>query len=403
MFPYRLMNRIPAIPHFRSLVRASAMALGLAATATAHITGSSTVDIRLAGPDSLTMTVSATQTDFVEAVGLNLHLGTTVQRRSDADAYQEKLANYLRARVPIETEQGSLALHVLRWKPDGRGPGDGFDSASFFRPRHSVTLGGALPKGCAWLRVGVQMFAELDVQPVSEISLFWKDTLVRRVWLGPDATVRLPLAPDSLDALAREAGAQASGAAPREGAIFPRFIGIGFTHILPFGLDHVLFVLGLFFFATRIGPLLTQITAFTAAHTLTLGLSLIGVIALPSRVVEPLIALSIAVVGLENVFARRLRASRWLIVFAFGLIHGLGFAGALREFGLPSGGFWSALLGFNLGVESGQLAVVTVAYAATRWFWNKPWYSKRVAIPASAAISLVALYWTFQRIFFPGF
>jgi hydrogenase/urease accessory protein HupE len=387
----------------RYLFRALAITIGVASATAAHVTGSSTVDIRLVGPDSLTVTVSATQTDFVEATGRNFKLGSSEERRSSADAYQEKLAAYLRARIRLETDQGTPALSVLQWKPKGRGPGDGFDSASFFRERQIVTMGGGLPKNRAWLRVEVGMFPELGVQPVSEISLFWKDTLVRRVWLGPDASVRFPMAQDTLDALVREAGAQASGAAPRQGAIFPRFIGIGFNHILPHGLDHVLFVLGLFFFATRIGPLLTQITAFTAAHSLTLGLSLVGVIALPSRVVEPLIALSIAVVGLENIFTRRLRASRWLVVFGFGLIHGLGFAGALREFGLPEGGFWSALLGFNLGVELGQLTVVAAAYAITRWLWRKPWYSSRVAIPASAIISLVALYWTIQRIFFPGF
>jgi hydrogenase/urease accessory protein HupE len=384
------------------VLRATAMAIGLASWAAAHTTGSSTVDIRLTGPDSLTVTVSATQTDFVEATGQNFKLGSPEERRSSAEAYQEKLARYLLARIRLETDQGSPALSVQRWKPQGSGPGDGFDSASFYRERQIVTLGGALPKNRPWLRVGVGMFPELGVQPVSEISLFWKDTLVRRVWLGPDASVRFPLAPDSLDALAREAGAQASGAAPGEGAILPRFIGIGFNHILPLGLDHVLFVLGLFFFSTRIRPLFMQITAFTAAHSITLGLSLVGVIALPSRVVEPLIALSIAVVGLENVFSRRMRASRWLVVFAFGLVHGLGFAGALREFGLPEGGFWSALIGFNLGVECGQLTVVAAAYAATRWFQQKPWYSRRVAIPASALISLVALYWTVQRVLFPG-
>lgn len=217
--------------------------------------------------------------------------------------------------------------------------------------------------------------------------------------MGPDQTFRFPLAPDSLEALAQAASAHAAGSPPAQGAIFLRFIGIGFSHILPLGFDHVLFVLGLFFFATRLRPLLAQITAFTAAHSLTLGLSLSGAITLPARVVEPLIALSIAVVALENLFARRMRTSRWLIVFAFGLVHGLGFAGALREFGLPPGTFWSTLLGFNLGVEAGQLAVVSTAYAALGWFWGRPWYYRRVTVPASAAIALVALFWFFERIF----
>src|SRR5262249_8506923 len=154
-------------------------------------------------------------------------------------------------RVRLETDQGSPALSVLRWKPQGKGPEDGFDSVSFFRDRQGGTLGGAPPKDPARPRVGGGRFPGLGVEPRSGNALFRKDTLVRRVWLGPDASVRFPLAPDSLDALVREAAAQASSAAPGEGPVFPRFVGIGFNHILPLGLDHVLFVLGLFFFSTR--------------------------------------------------------------------------------------------------------------------------------------------------------
>lgn len=386
----------------RTLLRAAALATGLSTAAAAHITGSSSVDIRLSGSDSIWVTVSASPTDYEEALHQSLRLGAPEARRADAKAYQEKLAEYLRARLRMETEQGSLELHVLRWKPDGKGPEDGYDSAAYFRNRHIVTLGGILPAHRAWMRLGIQLFPELGVQPVSEASVYWKETLVKRAWLGPDQTMRFPLVPDSLEALAQAASAHASGSPPNQGAIFLRFIGIGFTHILPFGFDHVLFVLGLFFFATRLRPLLAQITAFTVAHSLTLGLSLIGIIILPSRVVEPLIALSIAVVGLENIFTRRLRASRWLVVFAFGLVHGLGFASALRDFGLPPGAFWSTLLGFNLGVEIGQLAVVASAYAALGWFWGRPWYFRRVVVPASAAIVVVALYWAVRRVFAPG-
>jgi hydrogenase/urease accessory protein HupE len=386
----------------RTLFRVALLASGLATAASAHITGSSSVDIRLSGSDSIWITVSASPTDYEEALHRSLHLGAPESRRADANAYQEGLADYLRTRLRPETDQGSLDLHVLRWKPGGTGPEDGFDSASYFRNRHIVTLGGILPAHRSWMRLGIQLFAELGVQPISEASVYWKETLVKRVWLGPDQSVRIPLLPDSLEALAQAAGAHAAGSPPGQGAIFLRFIGIGFAHILPFGFDHVLFVLGLFFFATRLRPLLAQITAFTVAHSLTLGLSLIGIIALPSRVVEPLIALSIAVVGLENIFTRRMRASRWLIVFAFGLVHGLGFASALRDFGLPPGSFWSTLLGFNLGVEIGQLTVVTAAYAAVGWLWGKPWYFRRVVVPCSAAITLVALYWAVQRVFAPG-
>ena len=138
------------------------------------------------------------------------------------------------------------------------------------------------------------------------------------------------------------------------------------THILPYGLDHVLFVAGLALLSPRLGPLLAQVTAFTLAHTLTLVLASYGVVSLPSRVVEPLIALSIAYVGVENVLSPRLRASRLVLVFAFGLLHGLGFAGVLSEMGLPDRHRLIALLAFNVGVELGQLAVIALVGGSAR-------------------------------------
>jgi hypothetical protein len=144
--------------------------------------------------------------------------------------------------------------------------------------------------------------------------------------------------------------------------------------------------------------LLFQVTAFTLAHSLTLALALLGIFSLPPGLVEPLIALSIAVVGIENVFFRNVRASRWLVVFAFGLIHGMGFAGVLSDLGLPEGGFWPALIGFNVGVEIGQLAVIALAFAATVWFRKKSWYFKGIVVPASLLISGVGLYWAIERI-----
>ena len=107
-------------------------------------------------------------------------------------------------------------------------------------------------------------------------------------------------------------------------------------------------------------------TAFTVAHSITLGLSIYGVVALPPRVVEPLIALSIAYVAIENLITRELHAWRIGVVFLFGLLHGLGFAGVLRELGLPRGEFLTALLSFNVGVELGQLSVIAAAALVTR-------------------------------------
>jgi len=178
-----------------------------------------------------------------------------------------------------------------------------------------------------------------------------------------------------------------------------RYLVLGFTHIVPHGLDHVLFVLGLFLLTGRARSILWQVSAFTLAHSITLGLSIYGVIAAPSSIVEPLIALSIAYVAIENLFFSELKSWRLALVFAFGLLHGMGFAGALRELGLPPSEFLTALVTFNVGVEAGQLAVIGAAVLLVGWLWSpRPWYRQRIVVPASAVIACVAVYWTVTRL-----
>lgn len=177
------------------------------------------------------------------------------------------------------------------------------------------------------------------------------------------------------------------------------YMVVGFEHIVPMGTDHILFILGLFLFSIKMRPLLWQVTMFTIAHTLTLGLSMNGVINLPSNIVEPLIALSIAYVGIENIFAKQLHKSRLALVFMFGLLHGLGFAGVLSDFGMPDSDFVTALISFNVGVELGQLAVITLAFLCVGiWFKQCAWYRKRVIIPGSMAITIIGLFWTIERL-----
>ncbi|WP_263387617.1 HupE/UreJ family protein [Ruegeria marisflavi] len=181
---------------------------------------------------------------------------------------------------------------------------------------------------------------------------------------------------------------------------FVSYIPVGFDHILPKGLDHILFVLGLYFLSSRLRPLVWQISAFTLAHTVTLALGASGLVRVDPAIVEPLIAASITFVALENVFVRKLHPWRPIIVFCFGLLHGLGFASVLGEFGLPAGQFLPALLGFNIGVELGQLTVIALAFLAVGvWFRKKPWYRGRIAIPASIVIALVGGYWFVERAF----
>jgi hypothetical protein len=179
------------------------------------------------------------------------------------------------------------------------------------------------------------------------------------------------------------------------------YLRLGFTHILPRGLDHVLFVLGIFLLAVDLKPVLWQVSAFTLAHTITLALTVYGVVSLSSRVVEPLIALSIVYVAVENIFTSKLHAWRPVVVFCFGLLHGMGFAGVLTEIGLPRSEFVPALLSFNAGVECGQLTVIAAAFLLLGLpFRKKPWYRQRIVIPGSLIIAAIGLYWSIQRVFF---
>ena len=183
------------------------------------------------------------------------------------------------------------------------------------------------------------------------------------------------------------------------GSVFVEFLGLGYEHIVPKGLDHILFVLGLFFFSLKMRPLLWQVSAFTLAHTTTLALAALGIVSVPSSIVETLIAASIAFVAVENILARRYNPWRTAVVFGFGLLHGLGFAAVLGEIGLAPGRFVTGLIAFNLGVEAGQLTVIAAAFLlVASWAGRKPWYQRRVAWPASAAIAVVGAWWFVERV-----
>jgi len=184
------------------------------------------------------------------------------------------------------------------------------------------------------------------------------------------------------------------------GAIGWVYLKLGFAHIIPGGYDHELFILGLFLLSPKLKTLLWQATAFTVAHSITLGLAITGKISPAPSVVEPLIALSIAFVAAENILLSELKWWRIAIVFCFGLLHGCGFASALQELGLPEKNFFYSLISFNAGVELGQITVILTAYLLIgKWFGEKQWYKRRIVIPASAMITCIALYWTVERIF----
>ena len=183
------------------------------------------------------------------------------------------------------------------------------------------------------------------------------------------------------------------------------YVTIGVGHILPDGADHILFVLAIFLASVRVKALVWQISAFTVAHTVTLGLAATGMITPSSSVVEPLIAFTIAFVAIENLVFKDMTKWRPVVVFGFGLIHGLGFAGFFGELGLPPGQFWSALIGFNVGVEIGQLSVIVVAAAlglvirrGLRDPAGSAGYRNWIVRPGSALIGLTGLWWGVTRL-----
>ena len=179
-----------------------------------------------------------------------------------------------------------------------------------------------------------------------------------------------------------------------------RYVHSGFVHIIPRGLDHILFVLGLFLFSLSGRVLLYQISLFTLAHTITLALFSLGIVRISGQIVEPLIALSIAYVAVETIWAKgRFSWQRGLLITGFGLLHGLGFASVLADFGLPTTQFLPALISFNIGVEIGQLAIVAPLYLV--FLWQRPsarFYRRVIQIPASIAIAATGFYWTAERL-----
>ena len=177
------------------------------------------------------------------------------------------------------------------------------------------------------------------------------------------------------------------------------YLKLGFRHILPDGLDHILFVVGLCLLSTRVKPLLWQATAFTVAHSITLALSMKNIIVVPPAIVEPIISLSIMFVAIENLFISELKPWRIMIVFLFGLIHGMGFASALNEIGLPRNKFYTSIFSFNIGVELGQLAIILMVFAILIFPFRKmSGYKKIFVYPISIIIAAIACYWTIMRL-----
>lgn len=177
------------------------------------------------------------------------------------------------------------------------------------------------------------------------------------------------------------------------------YFKLGVMHIIPDGFDHILFVVGLCLLSPRWKAILWQATAFTVAHSITLVLSIKKIIVAPAGIIEPVIALSIMFVAVENILFGKLMPWRVAIVFFFGLVHGLGFASSLNEIGLPRNRFLAAITSFNIGVEAGQVIVIAAVFGLLLLpFGKRPWFKKYIVIPLSVMIAIVAGWWVIERV-----
>jgi|tagenome__1003787_1003787.scaffolds.fasta_scaffold20763116_2 hypothetical protein len=229
-------------------------------------------------------------------------------------------------------------------------------------------------------------------------DLFGPDhhTLVTVQW--PEGREQLLLEPGNRGARVARAGEAITPEAESTRSSRAAFFRLGVEHILT-GYDHLLFLFALLLRGGRLRSLLGIVTAFTIAHSITLALAILGVVVIPPAVVEPVIALSIAYVALENIVREHAASGRWLVSFVFGLVHGFGFAGALLELGLPPGGILSSLLFFNLGVEAGQALVVAALFPALLWFGRFAW-ERRAVTAISTAVLVAAMALAIERVLF---
>ncbi len=178
-----------------------------------------------------------------------------------------------------------------------------------------------------------------------------------------------------------------------------QFVSIGFEHVIPLGWDHILFIIGMALSSLMWRRLLLLVSAFTLAHTLTLGLAMLDVVEISGRIIEPLIAFSIAYVAIENLLPNPSIKQKSIIVFLFGLVHGLGFASMLKSFKMSSDNFLSTLISFNIGVELAQIVIVSGVVLLLFFIKSLNLNYKKIAIvPTSIVISLIGIWWGIERI-----
>ena len=361
----------------------------------------------------------------VFALIMALPLAAHEIRPAIADLYLENGAFRLEIRLNLEAVIAEI----------GSGAADTQDSPNAdmydeFRAMEPEALGAAFDRDAfagnvnVWLdgAAGVAVVREVNIPEIGDLALLRDSHIVvtgtlgdaQELQLGWDAAygeIIIRLMGEGNDYNAYLTNGDMTDAMSTQGAtvisMWTNLVNYsvqGYYHILPLGLDHILFIVGLFLLSTRLKPLLWQVTTFTLAHSITLALGVLGVLVVPPSIVEPLIALSIVYVCIENIFLAHLSKWRPLLIFMFGLLHGQGFATILRDDLLDISNvtqqtLFTALVGFNLGVELGQLSVILMCFLLVGfWFAKKEWYRQVVVIPASTVIALIGAFWVVQRV-----
>ena len=389
----------------------------------AHTFTTLTADL-LQEDDDLSLSLGLQLLDVIAIVEGNAVTAGADLTHSQLIANADRVRAYLKKNVRLKVNGVVLSGDCLGYIPDlTNPPKPGEPVLEILPDRIPFLLVWTLPKNSKTFEIEFPLLVDLVGSGVIQASLHQGDkTQSQFVNLGKSAIFTVGGQPGSVqpeavkpsdysavdvgdgnpNSIPAHAEPSTDAAQDSSGMHWWNLLSMGFFHIIPEGLDHILFVVCLFLLSPKLKPLLIQITAFTLAHSVTLGLAMAGWVLLPSRLVETLIAASIVVMAVENLFMREVKPWRWMLVFLFGLVHGLGFAGSFSTLHLPLGDFLRPLLLLNIGIEFGQLSVVAGCAAVTVWMWQRPWYTRVVIYPASSVIALIALWWTIQRAFVLG-
>ena len=355
----------------------AAIAVIAAPLARAHTPDTSYCKIAI-GHEAVTFTFTFDLVTLARMTQLDTNLDDRVTH-AEMVASTPAIETFLRQNVYLELNEREARFGELRppsWPPDA---GDAIPAADFGQRLMTFTFSNPMLHAPDAVALIFDFFDEIGVRHT---------VLGNFGWAGEENVVNFTrFEPDYLFDTGYRVPAWEQ---------FTQYFGLGVAHILR-GYDHVAFLLALLF-VRRFVDLLKIITAFSVAHTLTLALAALGYITIPSRLVESIIAASIVYVAAENLWRGAESSQRWRITFAFGLVHGFGFATILRELGLPADGLVRSLLAFNLGVEVGQIAIAAVCWPVLVWIGRKSW-AGRVRVSASTLLIVFGAAWLIDRAF----